>query len=185
MDITSFRGATPSGMNGRNPGRQPRTLRLLLRLGLALMLLLPGVMPVLAEQPAARLAADYNLTLGPGQCSSSQSWTVSIPTSPPKADVIFTFDTTGSMGGTLSSAKSQAGSIMTSLAASITDINFAVNAYRDEGDAYVYQLTQALTSNQTSVQNAINSLSADGGGDSPEAAWAALEGSYAPVRGAS
>jgi hypothetical protein len=90
-----------------------------------------------------------------------------------KADVFFLADSTGSMGGAIASVKSGAGAIMTSTAA-YGDMAYGVGDYKDFGDTWVYRLGQAVTTDTTAVQTAINGWSATGGGDGPEAQLYAL-----------
>lgn len=91
-----------------------------------------------------------------------------------KVDVFFMADTTGSMAGYLASVKSSASSIL-SETAGLGDVAWGVGSYKDNGDSYVYQLEQAVTTNQANVQTAINTWVASGGGDGPEAQLYALE----------
>ncbi|MCX9026389.1 MAG: hypothetical protein OIN85_09880 [Candidatus Methanoperedens sp.] len=111
-------------------------------------------------------------TLTPGN-STIETKIVSLTGSIPKADVIFSFDLTGSMSGTLSTAQMQAIDIMTRLDTVITDANYGVTSHMDypgtynsfgysttygsafSGD-YAYGLNQSITSNRTAVKNAIN-----------------------------
>ena len=120
-----------------------------------------------------------------GECYTVTK-TVDIPPVPPKADVVFAFDLTGSMGDILSTAKSKAGEIMDTLIDSYPGVsfNFGVMSYMDyphlyisncgppsnygdPGD-YAYSLDQPLTNSTTAVTTAINSLSLGSGGDGPE-----------------
>jgi hypothetical protein len=90
-----------------------------------------------------------------------------------KGDVFFLADTTGSMGSAIASVKANAGSIMTTTNA-YGDMAYGVGAYKDVGDVYVYQLGQAVTTSTAAAQTAINTWSASGGGDGPEAQLYAL-----------
>ena len=119
-------------------------------------------------------------TLCPGQ-SVSEVKNISIPAAPARADVLFVFDTTSSMGPVLSSAKANALAIMNSLATLIPDIQFGVVDLRDypvapygETTDWPYRLRQGITSNRTGVVSAINATAADGGKDFPEAYSRAL-----------
>jgi hypothetical protein len=111
---------------------------------------------------------------------------VTIPEMPPKADVVFAFDLTGSMGYIIGAAKSNASEIMTKLETDYPDVdfNYGVMSYMDyphsysscgysatygsaAGD-YAYSLNQSLTSNQTAVNDTINGLSLGSGWDGPQ-----------------
>lgn len=121
-------------------------------------------------------------TLCPDE-SLTDSLTSTISAIPGKADVFFIFDTTGSMGGVLNQAKSEANAILTELSALIPDVNFGVANLRDynifaPGEAYAYQLDQPITGDQALVIEAINNLGLGGGGDGPEAYTRALFESY-------
>ena len=50
-----------------------------------------------------------------------------------------------------------------------------MGAYKDNGDVYVYQLSQSVTTNTADVQTGINTWVASGGGDGPEAQLYALK----------
>lgn len=95
-----------------------------------------------------------------------------------QGDVLFLFDTTGSMYGELGVAQSTAGDILSALAAECNP-GFAVAHYRDwpPEDTLPWELVQDVTLDQPSVVNAINSLSAVGGGDWPESVGWALHNS--------
>jgi hypothetical protein len=90
-----------------------------------------------------------------------------------QADIFFLSDTTGSMGGTISSVETAAGSILSGTAG-LGNIAWGVGEYRDFGDSFVYRLNQAVTTTQAAVTTGINAWSASGGGDLPEANLFAL-----------
>ncbi len=83
-------------------------------------------------------------------------------------DIFFLADTTGSMGSALASVKAEASSLLSSTAL-LGDVRWAVGEYKDISDPYAYKVNTAFTSNQSAVQAGINSWSASGGGDTPEA----------------
>ena len=116
----------------------------------------PGVTPV-----------NVTLNLNPGE-SATIAKTVSTPAVPPKPDITFLIDTTGSMGGVISNVQANANSILSSVASAQPDAQFAVAEYRDVSDATSFRVAQNLTSNQTDVTSGLNSLFASGGGDLPE-----------------
>jgi hypothetical protein len=90
-------------------------------------------------------------------------------TAPAATDVLFVFDTTGSMSDALAEAKAQATGVMSDLAGRLPNLRFGVAQLRDYGSTPVWQVEQGLGSDLSAVQAAIDSLSADEGGDSPEA----------------
>ena len=126
--------------------------------------------------------ASYETTLDVGGTVSIDK-TVTISNAPPttaKVDVFFLFDTTGSMGGLIDSAKANASEILAN-AAVLGDLAFAVGHYEDfpvapygvEGDV-AYELTQNITTNTAAVEAAINGLDLGNGNDTPEAQLYAL-----------
>jgi len=106
---------------------------------------------------------------------------------PPRADILFAFDLTGSMGGELNNVKSNSTSIMNAIRAQIPFSNFGVVSHMDydgifggcgyptqrygqlipNGD-YPYSLDQPFTATTTDVTNAINLLTLGWGADGPE-----------------
>src|ERR1035438_3220500 len=128
---------------------------------------LNGLVPLLGVAVLAGgnlMAADIEATLYPGQ-STNSSASVTIPSLPPAADVLFSYDCTASMGGVIDTAKSNAVSLMASLEATGVSFHFAVESFMDYpatyascgysdtyGDAasgdYPYRLNQAMTTNK-------------------------------------
>ena len=133
-------------------------------------------------------------TLHPGE-SVTEHKVVHVPSTPPKADIIFAFDCTGSMGGTLDDFKTQADAIMSDLKAIPgTDFTFAVSSHDDYPHAYdsygyseiygsdpdyAYKLNQPLTADTSAVSSAISTLTVGGGMDGPEDYTRILYESYA------
>lgn len=135
-------------------------------------LLLLAAVPALADtiSPAA---VSGSLAVG---ASATVTKTVTITAGTPTstlADVFFLADTTGSMYGAISSVAASASAILAGTAG-LGSVAWGVGAYRDVGDAYVYELNQAITTNQAAVQTGINAWSAGGGGDYMEADLYAL-----------
>lgn len=94
---------------------------------------------------------------------------VSIPKAPPRVEVVFALDTTGSMSGMIDGAKRKVWSLAQYIANGQPkpDLRIGLVAYRDRGDAYVtrfYDLTEDLDQ----VFAHLESFQADGGGDGPE-----------------
>jgi hypothetical protein len=94
---------------------------------------------------------------------------------PPRVEVAFVLDTTGSMGGLIEGAKRRIWSIARRIGEGRPrpDLRMALVAYRDRGDAYVTQVHD-LTADMDSVYRDLMSFQADGGGDGPEHVSAAL-----------
>jgi hypothetical protein len=101
---------------------------------------------------------------------------------PPQTDVMFVFDTSGSMSGALEEAKTEISEVMASIGGSLPDVHFGLAEVRDYGGSIYdpessdepWRLDVPLTSNVSAVSNAISGLSAEGGGDGPEAYGRAL-----------
>lgn len=89
---------------------------------------------------------------------------------PPRIDVVFAIDATGSMGDEIQVVKDKVSKMMNDIQAGNPkpDVRFGLVAYRDLGDDYVtkaFPLTTAVPSIQSSLQQ----IEASGGGDTPEA----------------
>ncbi len=102
-------------------------------------------------------------------------------TVPAATDVLFVFDTTGSMSGALSEAQAQAAQVMSGLSGRLPNLRFGVAQVRDYGSTPVWRVEQTITSSQGAVQAAIDGLSANEGGDAPEAYGTALHQSRTDV----
>lgn len=87
-------------------------------------------------------------------------------------DVVFVLDSTGSMGGQIEQAKSFASSMASTIAGLRGRV--ALVEYRDAGDPFVARTLSGLTSDVETFRTALAPVSADGGGDTPEALLAAL-----------
>lgn len=100
---------------------------------------------------------------------------VQIPKAPPKVEIVFALDTTGSMQSMIEGAKRKIWSIA-SLAASAQpkpEIRIGLVAYRDIGDDYVTRFYD-LSDDMDTVFEHLASFRADGGGDTPEHVGRAL-----------
>jgi len=164
----------------------------------------PGIYPVTLKVCDAYLCdtdtVDVYVTIEPGLFPSevtayliagesfTEDKTVNVPPRPPKADVVFAFDLTGSMWDIIGTAKTKAGDIMSQLnSISGVEIQFGLMSYMDYpayynscgygapyGDGgswcgdYAYQLDQAITSDTGVVSAGINGLIMGCGGDGPQ-----------------
>lgn len=117
----------------------------------------PGVTPALVTP-----------TLLPGT-SGAVTKTVETPTIPPRPDIFFLADTTGSMGAAIGNVRTNAASVMSQVLAAQPDAQFGVGEYKDVGDAFIYRLNQSITASTAAAQAGINAWAAGGGGDEPEA----------------
>ena len=96
----------------------------------------------------------------------------STSTSTSSLDVVFIIDTTGSMSGQINAAKSLAQSLANTVRTSGGRV--ALVEYKDLNDSITAEVRAPLTANESIFSTAIQTLSADGGGDEPEATLHAL-----------
>ncbi len=146
-------------------------------------LFVPDIEPVEPEITAAVTVkvnpAVNNLRLG--ECDTvTEKITVTIPASAAvaPADIYFLADNTGSMGAVIASVQAGASAIFAGLGP-LTGLQFGVGEYRDfdnPGDqSLAFQNLQPITASAAAVTAAINTWSASGGGDLPEAQFFALD----------
>jgi hypothetical protein len=109
---------------------------------------------------------------------------------PPKVEVVFVLDTTGSMSGLIDAAKRKIWSIANELlkATPKPELKVGLVAYRDRGDAYVTKVVP-LTLDLDRIHEELSGLRAQGGGDGPEDVRSALRDAitkieWTPGRGA-
>lgn len=118
--------------------------------------------------------ADVSQAGDPGT-SFQVTKTITTPTIPPKPDIVLVVDATGSMGSAINNVKSEMGTIVSTVQGAQPDAEFAVVSYRDTGDGpALFQVHADLTGDPAAAQAAVNTLSAGGGGDDPEAQLNAL-----------
>src|SRR5439155_8252386 len=144
-------------------------------------LLVTGVVLFGAAPPTADAVDQFNpavvnLTLGAGE-SAKVAKVLHLDAQPEFADIIIAIDTTGSMGGAIAQAKTEAIQICNDVKAQIPGARFAVVDFKDYpffpyggfGD-YPYLLkTAGFVADCTTFAAAISTMSASGGGDFPEA----------------
>lgn len=95
--------------------------------------------------------------------------------SPPRMEVCFVLDTTGSMSGLIEGAKQKIWSIVNEFREGEPkpQLKLGLIGYRDRGDAYVTDVTD-LTDDLDAVYAKLRKFAADGGGDTPESVNQAL-----------
>ncbi|HEY2941003.1 MAG TPA: vWA domain-containing protein [Vicinamibacteria bacterium] len=88
---------------------------------------------------------------------------------PPRVEVAFVLDTTGSMGGLIEGAKRRIWSIARRIGEGRPrpDLRIALVGYRDLGDEYVTRVHD-LSGDVDEVYQNLSAFHADGGGDTPE-----------------
>jgi len=132
--------------------------------------------------------ASYTDTLAVGE-SVTITKTVTIddaPSAEAPVDVFFLFDTTGSMGEVIDTAKSTASDVLTGIS-SFGSLNYGVGVYEDfpvnpfgadaddpRGPDTPYDLLQDITGDTTAAQDAIDSITLGNGWDFPESQLHAL-----------
>jgi hypothetical protein len=88
---------------------------------------------------------------------------------PPRVEVAFVLDTTGSMGGLIEGAKRRIWSIARRIGEGRPrpDLRIALVGYRDLGDQYVTRVHD-LSGDMDEVYQNLSAFNAEGGGDTPE-----------------
>lgn len=132
-----------------------------------------GGTPVFADSIAP---GTFSATLAVGGSTTVDKVVTISPTRTSPVDVFFLVDTTGSMGGTINAVKAGFADIVTSLAGVAGDVAFGVGEYKDVFDSITYAETLDLSTDTATVQTAINTLGASGGGDTPEGNLQGLTG---------
>jgi uncharacterized repeat protein (TIGR02543 family) len=90
-------------------------------------------------------------------------------TPPPPLDIEIAIDTTGSMSGSIEQAQADSKTLVTDVQSKYPGALFAVVQFKDYVDDPEYQLLQPMTADPNQVNAAIDTMSAGGGGDLPEA----------------
>lgn len=134
---------------------------------------LPGALVSLALLAATTLAAAE--AVPPRKTTGLRSGPA-LAAAPPRIEVAFVLDTTGSMGGLIEGAKRRIWAVARRIAEGRPrpDLRIALVAYRDRGDLYVTQVHD-FTGDMDAVYARLMSFQADGGGDTPEHVSAALD----------
>lgn len=95
-------------------------------------------------------------------------------------DVMIVIDTTGSMATVINQVKANATSIVNTIfdANQLKSPRIGLVEFRDQGSAFVTKTNVALTSDKTSVINAVLNLQTGDGGDDPEAWYSGIMEAY-------
>ena len=138
-----------------------------------------------------RLCASAVLVLGLAVFAAPSVASADTPT---RTDVMFVFDTTGSMGDAIQEAQEEVQEAMAQISSSLPDVQFGLSSMADYGHSTVnynglpevspyddensfevpWTLHVPITANQALVSAELLKLAADGGGDTPEAYGRAL-----------
>lgn len=112
-------------------------------------------------QPATKKVAQVK--------STSATIETTKPNNQKTLEMVFVLDTTGSMGGLIEGAKQKIWSIVNDVMQrkDRPNVKIGLVAYRDNGDAYVTQVTP-LTEDLDKIYTNLMDFRAEGGGDTPE-----------------
>ena len=102
---------------------------------------------------------------------------------PPRVEIVFALDTTGSMGGLIEGAKKKIWSIANEIVRGKPTplLRVGLVAYRDKGDDYVTRVI-GLTEDLDKIYEELMKFRAGGGGDGPENVRQALHDSLTKIR---
>jgi hypothetical protein len=137
-------------------------------LGAAVTALATGLASAAAAAPGVD-PATVDRNTNPGT-SIAVNKIVTTPPIPPNPDVVLLVDTTGSMGGAIANVRTNLQQVIADVRTAQPSAQFAVASYRDEGDGgELFRVRQNITPNAADLQTAVDGLTAEGGGDTPEA----------------
>ena len=142
---------------------------------LILVLALVGMVPAVALADSIT-PTDFSVTIPVGGKASLAKTVLVTQVASNPVDVFFLADTTGSMGGAIDNVQTEIGNIMAEVALSASNVAYGVGEYKDVGDPFIYRENlDPPSTDEPTVQAAVNAWIADGGGDTPEAQLYALE----------
>jgi hypothetical protein len=121
---------------------------------------------------------DFFFVVPFGEDPNPKSDVLKFSTNIKQADVAFVMDTTGSMSSAIDNLKTAlSGTLMAQLQAAIPNVGLAVVDFKDfgSGDPWAVNVRQGVTTNLALAKTAVGAMSASGGGDTPEAAAAAMQ----------
>lgn len=91
-----------------------------------------------------------------------------------KVDVAFVVDTTGSMGDDIANAQASINQVTSALFGLARSPQVALVDYKDLGDPYQARVVTPFTSDRAAFATAVSTLSASGGGNTPESVYSGL-----------
>lgn len=135
---------------------------------------LAAAIPALAADTLTPSPVTVSLVAG---TTTTVNKTLTLDGLPARADIIVAIDTTGSMGIPIAQAQADANNICSTVKGSIPGARFAAVDFEDypgmplggPGDVPYTLLTPGFISDCTAFSTAIGTMTADGGGDNPEA----------------
>ena len=93
---------------------------------------------------------------------------VNTPEVVPQPDIVLLVDITGSMGPAISNIKTNLANVISTVKSSQPTARFAVASFGDIAEPDAFQVVQGLSDDVAALQAAVNSLTANDGGDWPE-----------------
>ncbi len=120
---------------------------------------------------------DFFFVVPFGGDPSPKSDVLTFSTNIKQADVAFVMDTTGSMSGSINNLKTALqGTLLAQLQAAIPTVGLAIVDHKDfnSSDPWAVNVRQTVTTTLSLAQSAVGAMSANGGGDEPEAQVAAM-----------
>jgi hypothetical protein len=140
-----------------------------------------GIFGLTSEAFAASITPDnFEATIGVNGTTSFDRTVTLDPVAVDKLDVFFLADNTGSMGGVIGNVRTVATGLLNSISTRFDDVQFGVGSYLGDPVEGVepsesYSLLDPVDNNGINpALNAINTWSANGGGDLPEAGFFGL-----------
>ena len=142
----------------------------------------PELLKLKSGGVSSLMPATFEITLRSGQ-SVNETKTATVTSAPPKGDVLFMMDLTGSMWEELANTKANSVNIMNYVSSVIPDAQFGVISHMDYpstysscgysdtyggGSDYPYMLNQSITPAKANVAAALNALTIGDGWDYPE-----------------
>jgi Ca2+-binding RTX toxin-like protein len=125
---------------------------------------------------ASGAAAGVMIDLTPGGISNINgtmvNWSTGGEVDAP-LDVLFLQDCSGSFGDDVATVKTLVPQVVSTLSVLQPDLRFGLSSFIDKGE-YVYRTDLAMSSSQTALTNALNTLTIGSGGDTPESQIEAL-----------
>ncbi|MET9229133.1 cutinase family protein [Lentzea sp. NPDC003310] len=91
-----------------------------------------------------------------------------------KVDVAFVVDTTGSMGDDIANAQASINQVTSALFGLARSPQVALVDYKDFGDPYQARVVTPFTTDRAAFATAVSTLSASGGGNTPESVYSGL-----------
>lgn len=99
------------------------------------------------------------------------------PTNTAPLDLVFAIDSTGSMGSTIASVENNVSTLAQTIASTSSNYRFALVDYKDDpanDSSYQSRVDIGFTQDVTAFSSAVSSITAQGGGDTPESVYSGV-----------